>query len=118
MLVTHWKPDPIPSSTSGPLLPAQLVYYKESAQAAQAALSRLQIIVYLVGGVGTLLATFKLQILVAITTSVTTALNTLIEKEAYGEAVQVFNFAVNELMNTMAWWNALSAVEQARKETF
>lgn len=84
--------------------------YRQRAQAAQSALSRLQILVYLIGGLGTLLATFKLQILVAITTAVTTALNTLIEKEQYGEAVQVFNQAVTELTNVQGWWGALSAV--------
>lgn len=93
------------------VLPEAAVYLQR-AQAAQRALSRLQVLVYLLGGLGTLLATFNLQILVAITTATTTALNTVAEKENYGGAVLVYNRAVTQLTNVQGWWNALSAVEQ------
>lgn len=96
----------------------QMEFFKMRAAEAQSGLLRFQVAIYIIGGMGTILATFRLDILVAITTAVSSALNTLIEKEQYGEALHVYNFARTEVTNVMNWWNALSPVEQANPQRY
>ena len=93
-------------------------YYKERAKEAQNALARFQVCIYMMGALGTLLAAFNLDILVAITTAVSSALQNLIETEAYGEGLHVYNRAHTDLTNVMNWWNSLSAVEQANPQRY
>ena len=58
-----------------------VAYYKRRSVEAQSALARFQIFIYCMGGLGTMLSARRLDILVAITTALSSSLNTLIEKE-------------------------------------
>ena len=62
---------------------------------------------------GTILSANNLQIFIAITTSATTGISTLLEQNCHEANVLTYNITKNELDRINSWWQALSAIEQA-----
>jgi hypothetical protein len=78
-------------------------------------LRRMQMGIYVAGGLGTLLAAFNGDIWVALTTAVATALTTKLETDQLENTLIQYNQALMSLRNIASWWNALSQWEKSRR---
>jgi hypothetical protein len=94
----------------------QLSYYQTKTAQLDYQLSRLQWIIYGLGGVGTLLAARGLELWIALTTGLVAALTTYLGYKQVEERLQKYNQAAIDLTNIRNWWNALSASEQVKPE--
>ena len=75
----------------------------------------MQILIYTVGGSGTLLAAIKLEIWVALSTAVVTALTTKLQADQVETTLVQYNQALASLKNIEVWWMALSSWEKSRR---
>ena len=69
---------------------------------------------FLFGGLGAYLAAVNQQVWIALTIAMTAAMTTFLGYRQTEASLLKYNQAVTDLANIRAWWNALSAEEQAR----
>lgn len=91
----------------------QLNYYRNKTVRLENRLKRMQWIVYLAGAVGTALVAIGLELWIALTTSIVTALTTYIEYQQVENTLMRYNQTATDLANVKSWWVSLSAEEQA-----
>jgi hypothetical protein len=70
---------------------------------------------FIVGGAGSYLAAIGMQGWVALTTSIVAAFGTYLGYRQTESTLTKYNQAATDLANVKAWWNALSAEEQAQQ---
>lgn len=91
----------------------QLNYYQRKAVKLEQRLKRLQWLIYLFGGIGTLLVAMRLELWIALTTGLVAALATYMEYKKIEETLMRYNQTATELSSIRSWWVALSSEEQA-----
>ena len=91
----------------------QLKYYQSKTQKIEKQMKQLQWIIYILGGVGTFLVAIGLEIWIAFTTSVVTALTTYMEYRQLETTLMRYNQTAAELTSLRSWWIALTNEEQA-----
>jgi hypothetical protein len=90
----------------------QLDYYRGKVQKLDKKSTRFQWYIYLVGGLGTLLAALGLEIWIALTTALAGVFTTYLEFKQIEKTVMNYNQAATDLANIHSWWIALPADEQ------
>jgi len=90
----------------------QYQYYRTKTQKLERQLKYLQWLIYIIGGIGTLLAALGLELWIALTGALVTALGTYLEYQQIESTLLTYNQAATELANVRSWWIALSASEQ------
>jgi len=73
----------------------------------------IQVTVYFMGGVGTLLAALELDLLIAVSASVAAALTGYLDQTGLEEQVQVAVMTSTQLSNIEVWWVSLSTIVQS-----
>jgi len=94
----------------------QLMFYKSKMAKIEQKMQVAQWLIFIIGGVGTLLAAFSQELWIAFTTALVTALTTYIQYHRLEETLIKYNQATTHLTNLNSWWIALSAKEQAKQE--
>jgi hypothetical protein len=94
----------------------QLSYYKGSAVKHERKLKLIQWSIYIIGGLGTLLAALNQQVWIAVTTALATALATYLSYQQTETTVTKYNQAATDLDNVKSWWTALPADQQAKQD--
>lgn len=95
----------------------QLNYYKRKSVKLERQLKLIQWSIFVLGGLGTLLAAIKLQVWIAVTTALGAALATYLSYQQTENTLMKYNQASTDLDNVKSWWTALPAEEQAKPET-
>jgi hypothetical protein len=93
----------------------QLGYYKKQAGRMERTVKRFQWTIYIIGGLGTLLAAINQQVWIALTTALTTAIATYLSYKQTENSLTKYNQSATNLANVKAWWTALPAEEQAKQ---
>ena len=91
----------------------QLEYFKGGAPKLERKLKAILWIIFILGGLGALLAALGAQLWIAMTTAVVTALTTYLGYRQFDNTLMKYNQAATDLENVRAWWLALSAEQQA-----
>jgi hypothetical protein len=86
----------------------QIDYYREKARSLERVLSRLQWLILVIGGVGTLLAALHVDVWIALTTAMIAAITTYLEYEQVENTLMNYNKASSALIAAKGWWFALS----------
>lgn len=94
----------------------QLNFYIRKTAKLERKLQHLQWAIYVIGGIGTLLAAIDFEIWVALSTSITAALGTYLHYQRIEEKLTKYNQAAAGLMNVRSWWVALPPVQQAQQK--
>jgi hypothetical protein len=94
----------------------QLNYYKKKAVEHEQKLKWIQWSIYIIGGLGTLLAAINQQVWIALTTAMAAALTTYLTYQQIESTLTKYNQAFTDLENVKSWWTALPAEEQAKQE--
>jgi hypothetical protein len=94
----------------------QLGFYKRGSVREERSLQRIQWAIYIIGGLGTLLAAINQQVWIALTTAGAAALTTYLSYRQTESTLTKYNQAFTDLDNVKAWWTALPAAEQAKQE--
>lgn len=94
----------------------QLSYYKGKAVKHERTLKRFQYSIFIIGGLGTLLAAINQQVWIALTTAVAAALTTYLGYRQTENTLMKYNQAATDLENVKSWWTALPAEEQAKQK--
>ncbi|HEY6231049.1 MAG TPA: DUF4231 domain-containing protein [Pyrinomonadaceae bacterium] len=95
----------------------QLKFYKKRAVEHETRLKRIQWAIFIIGGLGTLLAAVNQQVWIALTTAVAAALTTYLSYQQTESTLTKYNQAFTDLENVKLWWSALPADEQAKQES-
>ena len=93
----------------------QLDYYMCKTNKLDVKLRKLQWMIYIIGGIGTLLAALGLELWIAFTGALVTALGTYLEYQKIEEGLLKYNQAATDLANVRSWWVSLPAVEQEKQ---
>ncbi len=93
----------------------QFLYYTNKSKKLEWRLVQLQWLIYIIGGISTLLAALALELWIALTTTIITALGSFVEYQQIEKNLMNVNQAATDLSNIRSWWIALSSVEQARQ---
>jgi hypothetical protein len=93
----------------------QISYFVSKTRKLSAQLTLMQVIIYLIGGIGTFLAAIHLDIWVALATAVVTAFTTKLQADQVERSLVQYNQALASLRNIKAWWTALSPWEKNRR---
>jgi hypothetical protein len=91
----------------------QQIFYRNRAIVAEKKLRLLQWGIYLAGALGTLLAAINLDLWIAVTTALATALTTYLSYQQVENTLMIYNQSATDLANVRAWWLALTAEQQA-----
>lgn len=94
----------------------QLDYYQKRTVEHEKKLKWIQWSIYIIGGVGTLLAAINQQVWIALTTAIAAAFTTYLSYQQTESTVTKYNQAATDLENVNSWWTALPAQEQAMQE--
>ena len=94
----------------------QLSYYKRKTVEHEKELRVIQWSIYIIGGLGTLLAAVSQQVWIALTTALATALTTFLSYRQTESTVTKYNQAFTDLENVKSWWTALPAGDQSKQE--
>lgn len=94
----------------------QLNYYRNKTTQLERQWSRLQWLIYILGGLGTLLAARGLELWIALTTGLVAAIGSYLGYKQLEERLAKYNQAAMSLTNVRNWWAALPPHEQAQKE--
>jgi SLOG in TRPM, prokaryote/SMODS and SLOG-associating 2TM effector domain 1/Protein of unknown function (DUF4231) len=86
----------------------QLNYYSKKTPALGEEIKRMQIAILVSGGLGTLLAAVGAELWVALTTSLATALTSLVASRQLEETLVRYNQSAADLANVKDWWTKLS----------
>jgi SLOG in TRPM, prokaryote/SMODS and SLOG-associating 2TM effector domain 1/Protein of unknown function (DUF4231) len=73
-----------------------------------------QWLIYIIGGVGTLLAAINWQIWIAVTTALATALAAHLEHFQIEATLVKYNQSASDLLTVKSWWQSLSKTDQAK----
>jgi hypothetical protein len=92
----------------------QLNFFRSKSVKLEKQLSLLYWLTFAIGGLGSFLAAINLQIWVALTTTIVAAFGTFLGYRQTESTLIKYNQAATDLANVKAWWNALSAEEQAQ----
>ncbi|MGC2570997.1 MAG: SLATT domain-containing protein [Candidatus Nitrosopolaris sp.] len=79
-------------------------------------LTKLQSLIYVIGGIGTFLAAVGLQLWVALTTTLIGVLTTFLEYRQLENNLMKNNQAATSLDDIKVWWVALSSEEKVKSE--
>jgi len=90
----------------------QYNYYVKKTSHLEAKFKQLQWAIYVVGGIGTLLAAFGMEVWIALTSSLVAAFGTYLEYQQTEKTLIKYNRAALELNNVKTWWIALPASAQ------
>ncbi len=93
----------------------QAGYFVKKTRSLSKQLTSMQLFIYIVGGVGTFLAAIKLDVWVALTTAIVTALTTKLQTDQVETSLVQYNQALVSLKNIETWWKALSRWEKSRR---
>lgn len=117
MYAAHPEDDGLSFLTPDRYLPLRLAdqynYYKAKTIKLQRQLIRLQWIIYIVGGAGTLLVALGLELWIALTTALVSAFTTYMEYQQVENTLIRYNKTATDLNRIMVWWEALTVEEQA-----
>jgi hypothetical protein len=94
----------------------QLNYYRTKAIKHERQLKVIQWSIFIIGGVGSLLAAINQQVWIALTTAVAAALTSYLSYQQTESTLTKYNQAATDLNNVKAWWTALPPEEQAKQE--
>ncbi len=94
----------------------QIAYYDKNTRKLSIQLTAAQWLILLAGGAGTLLAAIKLDIWIAFTTALATALTTKLQADQSETTLVQYNQALTGLKNIAAWWKARSPWEKGRRK--
>ncbi|RKZ83246.1 MAG: hypothetical protein DRR19_19405 [Candidatus Parabeggiatoa sp. nov. 1] len=72
--------------------------------------------IYILGGVGTLLAARGLELWIAFTTGLVAAIGTYLGYQQVEDRLKKYNQAAINLTNIRNWWSALPSSEQAKQD--
>lgn len=97
--------------------PAMLTY-QTSANMMDSASKTISILVILMSASGTAFAIFGLNIYIAVTTAVSSALLTLTESLGYEPKIIAANRASGKMLEVIGWWRSRTAIEQANPQKF
>lgn len=92
----------------------QLSYYRRKAVKIERRWKAIQVLIVVVGGVGSYLALVGQQVWIALTTSIVAALTSSIGYKLSENDLMKYNRATTELAGLKRWWATLPAQEQAR----
>lgn len=90
----------------------QLRYFDSKTEKMEWQIKWRQFAIYIIGGLGTLLAAIELQIWIAVTTAVATALTAHLEHFQLESTLVKYNQSAADLGNVKSWWRALSKSER------
>ncbi len=94
----------------------QLRYYRRKAVKHERKLKVIQWSIFIIGGVGTLLAAINRQVWIALTTALAAALTTYLSYEQTESTLMKYNQAATDLDNVRSWWTALPSAEQTKQD--
>lgn len=94
----------------------QLNYYKKKTIKLERQLKIIQWSIFIIGGLGTLLAAINQQVWIALTTALAAALTTYLSYQQTEASLTKYNQTATDLANVRAWWMALSAEDQEKQE--
>jgi hypothetical protein len=113
----HPNDDGLSFFTPDRYLPLRLVeqydFYKSRTIRLEKQLQRLQWLIYIIGGAGTLLVALGLELWIALTTALVTAFATYLEYQQIESRLIRYNRTAINLHQIMLWWEALSVEQQA-----
>jgi hypothetical protein len=95
----------------------QLGYYRTRVRNLEKQLRYLQWLIFLIGGVGTLLAVLRVEVWIALTTAVVAAITTYLGYEQVEPTLAAYNHADAALTGLRAWWDALPRDARQRQGT-
>jgi hypothetical protein len=93
----------------------QLSYFKRRAVKLERQLKLIQWSIYIIGGLGTLLAAINQQVWIAVTTAVAAALTTYLSYRQTENTLTKYNQSSTDLENVKSWWMALPGEEQEKQ---
>jgi conflict system pore-forming effector with SLATT domain/uncharacterized protein DUF4231 len=91
----------------------QLIYYQGKTVSLEWRLRLLQWLIYIFGGVGTVLAAAGFDLWIALTTALAAACTTYLGYQQIENSLIKYNQAATDLANVHGWWMALSLDERA-----
>ncbi len=94
----------------------QIRFHTRKVERLDRQLHRTQWLIYLFGGLGTLLAAVGQELWIALTISVVGAMTTFLQYQQVEFTLSRNNQTLAELVNLQAWWSALTTEEQAKQE--
>lgn len=94
----------------------QLSYFKRKAVKLERQLKFVQWSIFIIGGLGTLLAAINQQVWIALTTALAAALTTYLSYRQTESTLMKYNQAATDLDNVKSWWTALPAEDQGKQE--
>lgn len=97
-------------------LSEQLAYFQKKTLYHEKVLRRLYWLTFLIGGIGTYLAAVNQEAWVALTTSLVAAFGTYLGYRQTESTLTKYNQTATDLRNVRAWWDALSAEDQASRD--
>lgn len=93
----------------------QYNYYVKKTSQLEIKFKQLQWAIYVMGGIGTLLAAFGMEVWIALTSSLVAAFGTYLEYQQIEKTLIKYNRAALELNNVKTWWIALPTIEQEKQ---
>lgn len=90
----------------------QIDYLEKKTCKLSVKLSRMQMLIYIIGGSGTFLAAIGLDVWVALATALVTAITTKLQADQTENSLVQYNQTLASLRNINAWWKALSPWEK------
>ena len=94
----------------------QLNYYSKKTPKIETQVKQMQVAILVAGGVGTLLAAVGVQLRVALTTAMATALTTWLGSRQLEETLVRYNQSATDLANVRDWWTKLSPASKQKFE--
>ena len=94
----------------------QLNYFSGKTGSLERKLKLLQWSIYVIGGLGTLLAAVGFELWVALTVTLAAAFATYLEYSQTENTLVLYNQVATNLNNTLTWWAAMTSVERANPD--
>jgi hypothetical protein len=91
-------------------------YYDRQTVTLARRLKRIQWSIYIIGGLGTLLAAIDQQVWIALTTALAAALTTFLSYKQTENTLTKYNQTATDLNNVKRWWTALPVEEKAKPD--
>jgi hypothetical protein len=93
----------------------QYNYYVKKTSQFEIKFKKLQWAIYVMGGIGTLLAAIGMEVWIALTSVLVASFGTYLEYQQIEKTLIKYNRAALELNNVKTWWIALPAAEQEKQ---
>ena len=94
----------------------QVSYFSGKTASLEKKLKLLQWAIYLIGGLGTLLAAIGFELWVALTAALAAAFAAYLEYAQTENTLVLYNQVATNLTNTLTWWKALTPAERANPD--